>query len=36
MRIADRFKEDPEGYFESRRRAGVSLERAYTQHTPDG
>ena len=33
MRIADRFQADPEGYFESRRRAGVSLERAYLQHT---
>ena len=34
--IADRFKADPEGYFESRQRAGVTLERAYWQHTPDG
>jgi len=36
MRIADRFQADPEGYFESRCRAGVSLERAYLQHTPMG
>jgi len=35
-RIADRFQADPEGYFESRRRAGVTLERAYWQHTPMG
>ena len=35
-RIADGFKADPEGYFESRRRAGVTLERAYWQHTPMG
>jgi hypothetical protein len=34
--IADRFDADPEGYFESRRRAGVTLERAYWQHTPMG
>lgn len=35
-RIAERFKEDPEGYWESRRSQGVSLERAYWQHTPMG
>jgi len=35
-RIADRFQADPEGYFESRNRAGVTLERAYWQHTPMG
>lgn len=35
-RIADRFKADPEGYSESRRRAGVTLERAYWQSTPMG
>jgi hypothetical protein len=35
-RIADRFHADPEGYFESRRRAGVTLERAYHQHTEMG
>jgi len=29
--IADRFNADPKGYFESRRRAGVTLERAYWQ-----
>jgi len=34
--IADRFKADPDGYAESRRRAGVTLERAYWQHTPMG
>ena len=34
--IADRFNADPKGYFESRHRAGVSLERAYWQHTPMG
>jgi hypothetical protein len=34
--IADRFKADPEGYFESRHRAGVTLERAYWQNTPMG
>jgi len=34
--IAERFKADPEGYFASRRRAGVTLERAYWQHTPMG
>jgi hypothetical protein len=35
-RIADRFAADPEGYFESRRRAGITLERAYRQNTPMG
>jgi hypothetical protein len=35
-RIADRFRADPEGYLESRNRAGVTLERAYWQHTPMG
>jgi hypothetical protein len=35
-RIAVRFKEDPEGYWESRRSQGVTLERAYWQHTPMG
>jgi len=35
-RIADRFQADPEGYFESRQRSGVTLERAYSQHTPMG
>lgn len=35
-RIADRFKEDPEGYWESRRSQGVTLERVYWQHTPMG
>jgi hypothetical protein len=34
--IANRFKSDPQGYAESRRRAGVTLERAYWQHTPMG
>jgi hypothetical protein len=34
--IADRFNADPKGYFESRRHAGVTLERAYWQHTPMG
>jgi len=34
--IAKRFQEDPKGYFESRHRAGVTLERAYWQHTPMG
>jgi hypothetical protein len=34
--IAERFKGDPVGYFESRRRAGVTLERVYWQHTPMG
>lgn len=34
--IAERFQEDPDGYFESRQRVGVSLERAYLQHTPMG
>jgi hypothetical protein len=35
-RITERFKEDPEGYWESRRSQGVTLERAYWQHTPMG
>jgi hypothetical protein len=35
-RGAERFKAEPEAYFESRRRVGVSLERAYWQHTPMG
>jgi len=34
--IAERFQADPEGYFESRERAGVTLERAYWQNTPMG
>ena len=34
--IAERFKADPEGYLESRRRAGTTLERAYWQNTPMG
>lgn len=34
--IAERFKAEPRAYFESRRRAGVTLERAYWQHTPMG
>ena len=34
--ISDRFSADPEEYAESRRRAGVTLERAYWQHTPMG
>lgn len=35
-RITERFKEDPEGYWESRRSQGVTLERAYWQNTPMG
>src|SRR5437764_796944 len=35
-RIADRFVERPEEYVQSRRRLGVSLERAYLQQTPMG
>ena len=35
-RIADRFKDDPEGYRQSRAKGGVSLERAFWQHTPMG
>ena len=35
-RIAERFKEDPQGYWESRQSQGVTLERAYWQHTPMG
>jgi len=34
--IAERFKAEPKAYKESRRRAGVTLERAYWQHTPMG
>ena len=34
--IADRFEERPHEYLESRRRLGVTLERAYLQHTPMG
>jgi len=34
--VADRFTADPEGYFESRHRAGVIVERAYWQHIPMG
>ena len=35
-RIGERFDAEPEAYFESRRRAGVTLERAYWQHTSMG
>jgi hypothetical protein len=35
-RIADRFAERPEEYAQSRRRLGVSLERAFVQTTPMG
>jgi hypothetical protein len=35
-RIAERFKEDPGAYWESRQAQGVTLERAYWQHTPMG
>jgi hypothetical protein len=35
-RVAERFKEDPAGYWESRRPQGITLERAYWQHTPMG
>jgi hypothetical protein len=35
-RIPARFNEDPQGYWESRRSQGVTLERAYWQHTPMG
>lgn len=35
-RVAERFKEDPAGYWESRRSQGITLERAYWQHTPMG
>jgi hypothetical protein len=35
-RMADRFVERPEEYVQSRRRLGVSLERAYLQNTPMG
>jgi hypothetical protein len=34
--IAERFTAEPEAYFESRQRAGVTLERVYWQHTPMG
>lgn len=34
--VSERFKAEPKAYFESRRRAGVTLERAYWQHTPMG
>lgn len=34
--IADRFYSDPDGYRESRRNVGVTLERAYWQHTEMG
>jgi hypothetical protein len=34
--IAERFESDPEAYFRSRQGAGVTLERAYLQHTPMG
>ena len=34
--IARRFEGDPEGWAESRRRLGVTLERAYFQETPMG
>lgn len=35
-RISDGFRERPQEYTESRRRLGVSLERAYLQSTPMG
>ena len=35
-RIADRLREQPAEYVQSRRRLGVTLERAYLQHTPMG
>jgi len=35
-RIAERFKVEPDAYWESRRAVGISLERAYWQHTPMG
>jgi hypothetical protein len=35
-RIADRFRQQPAEYAQSRRRLGVTLERAYLQHTPMG
>ncbi|HEV3311640.1 MAG TPA: hypothetical protein VG815_14100, partial [Chloroflexota bacterium] len=35
-KITERFKSDPAGYRESRRFGGVTLERAYWQHTPMG
>ena len=35
-RIPERLKSDPEGYRESRRRGGVTMERAFWQHTPMG
>ncbi len=35
-RIAERFRAEPEAYWESRRAVGISFERAYWQHTPMG
>jgi hypothetical protein len=35
-RIAERFKAEPDAYWESRHAVGISLERAYWQHTPMG
>lgn len=35
-RVGDRFRQEPEAYTESRRRLGVSLERAYLQHAEMG
>ena len=35
-RIPERLKSDPEGYRESRRRGGITMERAFWQHTPMG
>ncbi|TMF14607.1 MAG: hypothetical protein E6I33_08890 [Chloroflexi bacterium] len=35
-RVADRLMSDPEAYRESRRRGGVTMERAYLQETPMG
>jgi hypothetical protein len=35
-KIADRLRAEPEAYCESRRHGGVTLERAYWQHTPMG
>jgi hypothetical protein len=35
-KIAERFKAKPRAYRESRRNAGITLERAYWQHTPMG
>jgi hypothetical protein len=36
LRIAEHFKANPAEYAESRRRSGVTLERAYLQRTPMG